>query len=225
LGELELAVAAEILVPIAASDLVVTLHAADHQQLLEELRRLREGIERTGPQPTGDQDVASPLRSRPDQRRGLHLQESLTLQRSAHRGDAPGSSDQICRHAGPAKIQVSPLEPARLVDVGPILNLERQWIRRAQHRHLRSRHLDLTGGHVGIGGAFGTGAHCPGDGHAVLITEILGDLTGSRVGLGVDDHLGHTRGIANQQEVDPAEVSPGCHPSGQPDLAPVVGYP
>ena len=45
LGELGLAVGAQVLVAEAARDLVVALDAGDHQQLLEELRRLRQRVE------------------------------------------------------------------------------------------------------------------------------------------------------------------------------------
>ena len=38
LGELGLPVGAEVLVAVAPGDLVVALHAGDHQQLLEQLR-------------------------------------------------------------------------------------------------------------------------------------------------------------------------------------------
>ena len=45
LGELGLAVAAQVFVAEAARDLEITVHAGDHQQLLQLLRRLRQGIE------------------------------------------------------------------------------------------------------------------------------------------------------------------------------------
>jgi hypothetical protein len=48
LGELGLAVGARILVAEAARDLHVAADAADHQDLLEDLRRLRQRVERAG---------------------------------------------------------------------------------------------------------------------------------------------------------------------------------
>ena len=47
LGELRLAVGAEVLVPVAPGDLVVALHARDHQQLLEQLGALGQGVPAT----------------------------------------------------------------------------------------------------------------------------------------------------------------------------------
>ncbi len=61
LGELDLAIGPEVLVPVAAGDLVVALHAGHHQQLLEELGRLRKGVERPGPKATGHEEVPGAL--------------------------------------------------------------------------------------------------------------------------------------------------------------------
>ena len=61
LGELGLAVGAEVLVAVAAGDLVVALHAGDHEQLLEQLRALRQGV----PAPGGEAGRARGSRGRP----------------------------------------------------------------------------------------------------------------------------------------------------------------
>ncbi|SKT67734.1 Uncharacterised protein [Mycobacteroides abscessus subsp. abscessus] len=45
LGEFGLPVGAEILVPVTARDLVIPLHTGDHEQLLEQLRALRQRVE------------------------------------------------------------------------------------------------------------------------------------------------------------------------------------
>ena len=58
LAELELAVGAEILVAPAGGDLVVAVDPADHAELLEELRRLGEGVELPGLQPHRHEEVA-----------------------------------------------------------------------------------------------------------------------------------------------------------------------
>ena len=44
LGKFRLAVSSEVLIAVAARNLVVALHAGDHEQLLEQLRRLRQGV-------------------------------------------------------------------------------------------------------------------------------------------------------------------------------------
>ncbi len=61
LPELELPVGAEILVSPAGRDLVVAVEPADHAELLEELRRLREREETTRLEPHGHDEVARAL--------------------------------------------------------------------------------------------------------------------------------------------------------------------
>ena len=86
LGEFRLPVGAEILVAIAAGDLVVALHAGHHQQLLEQLRALRQGVERAGLQPGRYQEVARAFRRRTRHRRSLDLDEVMAGQHPARRG-------------------------------------------------------------------------------------------------------------------------------------------
>ena len=75
LGELGLPVGAEVLVAVAAGDLVVALHAGHHEQLLEQLRALRQGVPGARREPRGHEEVAGALGRRPGQRRGLDLDE------------------------------------------------------------------------------------------------------------------------------------------------------
>ena len=57
LGEFRLAVCPQILIPKAPGNLVVFIHAAHHEQLLENLRRLGQRIKRPGVYPAGHQIV------------------------------------------------------------------------------------------------------------------------------------------------------------------------
>ena len=63
LHELELPVGAQVLVAQAAGDLVVAVEAADHQQLLEQLRALRQRVELARRQPRRHHEVARALRA------------------------------------------------------------------------------------------------------------------------------------------------------------------
>ena len=76
LGELRLPVGPEVLVAEAAHDLVVALHAGDHQQLLEQLRRLRQRVPVAGLQPHRHQEVARALGRRAGEVGRLDLEEA-----------------------------------------------------------------------------------------------------------------------------------------------------
>ena len=58
LRELRLAIGAEILVAEAAGNLIILVHAANHQHLLENLRRLRQSVELAGMHAAGHEIIA-----------------------------------------------------------------------------------------------------------------------------------------------------------------------
>ncbi len=82
LGELRLAVGAQVFIAEAARNLEVAVEAADHQQLLEDLRRLRQGVELARMNAARDQVIARSLGSRARHVRRLDLVEALARQDS-----------------------------------------------------------------------------------------------------------------------------------------------
>ena len=79
LGKVWLAVGAEILVAKAAGDLEVAVDPTDHQQLLEQLRRLRQGVEATAA--ARNQIVSGALRRRQGQQRRLDLDKAFGIEK------------------------------------------------------------------------------------------------------------------------------------------------
>ena len=75
LGELRLPVGPEVLVAVAPRDLEVLLQSGDHQQLLEQLRGLRQCVPVTRLQAHRHQEVAGTFGRRARQGRRLHLHE------------------------------------------------------------------------------------------------------------------------------------------------------
>jgi hypothetical protein len=84
LGELRLAVGAQVLVPETAHDLVVAVEARDHQQLFEDLWRLWQGEELARMRTRGHQIVARALRCRLGKHRRLEIDEAVVIQVGAH---------------------------------------------------------------------------------------------------------------------------------------------
>ena len=126
LGELGLAVGAEVLVAEAARDLEVALEAADHQQLLEQLRRLRQRVPGAADQPAGHEEVARALGRRAGQDRRLDLEEVALGEVVADRLDHVVAQDHHVAHAVLAQVEVAvaqaQLLPHRLV----LVDLERR---------------------------------------------------------------------------------------------------
>ena len=75
LGKLRLAVGAQVFVAETAHDLKIFIEAGDHQNLLEHLRRLRQGIKRPRLHAAGHEIVARPFRRRPRHERAFQSQK------------------------------------------------------------------------------------------------------------------------------------------------------
>ena len=84
LRELQLAVGAQVLVAEAARDLEVAVEAGDHQDLLEDLRRLRQRVELARMHAAGDQKIARALGRGLGQDRRFDLEKSLLAQAFAN---------------------------------------------------------------------------------------------------------------------------------------------
>ena len=162
-----MAIGAEVLIAVTAGDLVIALHAGHHEQLLEQLRALRQRVERAGLQPGRDQEVARPLRCGPGQRGCLNLDEVVGCQHVPGSGiDAGAQPERIARSAVSAHIQVAVLQPGFLAC--RLIELEGQGGALPQHRQRYRVDLDVAGRDIRIGIALGADLHDTGDGEAEL---------------------------------------------------------
>ena len=151
LPELELPVGAEILVAPARRNLVVAVEAADHRQLLEELRRLRERVEPSRLQPDGHEEVAGALGRALRHARCPHVDEAELVHLAADRADDRVVEAQVALHALAAHVQIPVPEPQDLVDA-LVADLERQRVRRGEDAEHVDLHFDLTCREIRIDG-------------------------------------------------------------------------
>ena len=219
LGELGLTVGAEVLIPVAAGDLVVALHTGDHEQLLEQLRALRQGVPGARCQTSRDQEVAGSLRGGAGQGGGLDLHEVMGVQDPASGLADLGTQADGVLHGTAPQVEVAVTQPGLLADLSGVLgvvgDLEGQRRGGVENLDVGDDDLDLAGGQVRVGVALGPGAHLTGDGQDVLGAQVVGDLL-------PDDDLGDTRGVPQVDEGHASVVTPSVHPSGEGhDLADV----
>ena len=170
LHELELAVGPQVLVAQAAGDLEVAVEAPDHEQLLEQLGALGQGIERARLQPRGDDEVPCPLGCRRDQHRGLDLDEALLLHGAADGAVHHRPHAQVVLHPWAAKVDVAMAQAHGLVGLDAVGDRERRRLGRRQHLDGAVAHLDLACGQVGVLGALGAQPHRALDPQDVLRT-------------------------------------------------------
>ena len=223
LGELGLPVGAEVLVAVAAGDLVVALHAGHHEQLLEQLRALRQGVPGAGRQARGHEEVAGALGGRPGQRGGLDLDEVAGLEHPpGRRRDLGAQPDGVPGRVGAraAQVEVAVLEPGLLADGDPLVDLERQRRRGVEHLDQAGHDLDLAGGQVGVDVALVASGHLADDLDDVLAAQIV---RGTGEHLVARDDLHDAAGVAQVDEGHTPVITPLRHPPGEGDGLAGVG--
>jgi len=150
LGELRLAVAALILVAEAAGDLEVALVAGHHQELLELLGTLGQGIELAGMHATGHQVVARAFRRGLEQDRRLDFHEAFAIQEVADVLDHAVAQDDVALHPLAAQIQVTVLEPQGFIQFIVAEDEEGRGLGRVENDDCARFDLDRAGIHGGI---------------------------------------------------------------------------
>ena len=176
LGEFRLAVRAEVLIAVAAGDLVVLLEAAHLQELLEKLRGLRQGVPGTRRQACGDHEVAGAFRRRTRQRGGLDLNKAVLVEQLACHAVGFGAQAQVPGGARAAQVQVAVLEACFLAHLDVLVDLEGQRIGGVEDGHLLGNDLDLAGGQCRVFIALGALGNRTDDLEHVLVAEPVEDL-------------------------------------------------
>ena len=221
LGELGLTVGAQVLVAKAAGDLVVAIHAAHHQELLEQLRGLRQREEVPGVGTARHEVVARALGGRPRQHRRVDLDEALRVEAAAERADDPGAKAHAFLHLRAAEIDVAVAQPHLLGDV-VVVELERRGRGAVEDLELVPEDLDLPGRHLGIDRALGSDPNPTGDAQHELVPDLLG--AGEGIGaVGIEDRLHHAGVVAKIDEDHPAVIAPAMRPAAEGDFLADLG--
>ena len=214
LRELGLAVGTQVLVAKAARDLEVALVAADHQQLLEQLRRLRQRVEGSVLHARGDEEVARALGRRARQGRRLDLEEVLRRQSLADRPHDLVAQHERLDHVAAAQVERAVAQAQRLVERDVLVERKRRRLRLGQQLHVADLQLDRAGREVGVDVALLAQHDVAGDADDVLAAQPLGG--GEQLGpvLGMKDELQQSRAVAQVDEDQPAVVAAAVHPAG-----------
>ena len=124
LREFGLAVGAQILVAEAAHDLIVAVEARDHEQLLVDLRGLRQGEELARMRAARHQVIARAFRRRLGEHRRLDIDETRIIQIVAHGARNAMPQQQPLAHLFAAQVEIAKAQAHLLADV--FIELERQ---------------------------------------------------------------------------------------------------
>ena len=158
-----LSVRPQVLIPEGPRDLVIALETGDHEELLEQLRRLRQRVELSGLQPARDQEVASSLRRAFGQYRRLDIHEAPFAQIVAHRAHHLMSEHQVAQHAGAPQVDIAVPEAQSLVDVDIVFDEERRRLGCGEYLQIRGDDFHLACGQVRVDAFGGPGDDLAGD--------------------------------------------------------------
>ena len=139
-----------ILVAETRRNLEIAIKPRHHQQLLEHLRRLGEGVEFAGMNTARHQIVACALGAARGQDRRLELSEPLPDHALADAGDDIRAQDDIRVQSLTTQIEIAVFKPDFFGIFGLAKHRHRQFRRRRLHNNIRRAHFDLARRQPGI---------------------------------------------------------------------------
>ena len=217
LGELGLAVGAQILVAEAARDLEVAVHAGDHEDLLKQLRRLRQGVEFAGMDAAGNEIIARAFG------RGTRHEWRLDFKKSlAGEILASGEGDfvahlEVVLHLGTAQVEIAILEADFFVGDCVVGWRERRNPGLIQDTQFVGDDFYFAGGHFGIDDVFAAEAHLADGGDDVLGAGLLGlRVCGGALVL-VENDLREAVAVAEVEKDEVAVIASAVDPAEKHD--------
>ena len=210
-------VGAGVFVAEAGRDLIIAIDAGNHQELLEHLRRLGQGIEFAFMFAAGDEEVPCAFGGGGGQDGRLHVGEAVFFHFFAQEGDEVGAKFDALGHFGVAEIEEAVFETGFLLDVEGIGRLEGQHIvNRTEDFHCRRAHLDFAGGDASVDG-FGSALFDDARKRNAGFFLETGDH------IGIDDDLRDAVTVAEVDKNDSAVVADGIDPPAKGNLFADVG--
>jgi len=218
LGELGLAISAEVFVAEAADDLVVAIETGDHEELFPLLGRLWERIEAAGVHTGGDEIVTRALGGGEAKHGGFDIDEAMGVVEVADvLGDAMAEAE-VAGHAFTAKVQVTEAEAGGIADVDVGVDGERRSLRGVEDGDGGGLELDVAGGEFWVLGAIPTSDDLAPDLDDVFVADAGGGGGGLRGVFGVEDDLDDAGGVAEVDEDEATVITASVDPAGEGDL-------
>ncbi len=209
LGELQLAVRAQGLVAEAARDLVVAVEAGHHQDLLEQLRALRQRVELARVHARRDHKSRAPS-GVALVRIGVSMSQTTRVQVPAQRLHQLDAGALHALHFRTAQVEIAVLQARFLARV--LVRVERQRRGLVEDGDAGGDHLDLAGADLVVDRMAGTD-HALDLDH-VLVAQRGGHREHFRV-VGLDRHLDDALVVAQVDEAHAAEVAGHVGPAGE----------
>ena len=223
--EFRLPIRAEIFIAEATHDLKILLHAADHQQLLENLRRLRERVELPGIESARHEKIARAFRRRTAEHRRFNLQKAVLVEIIAHDLRHAVPEHDVLLHFRTPQVEIPIPEPNIFVNLDAVLNVERRSLRLVEYPKLGDDDLDLARRHFRIDRLVRTRANGSVYADHEFIAKRFGFVeclfTHCRF---VENNLHQAGTVAHVDKDQSAVIAPTRYPTRQIDLLAFVGF-
>ena len=208
-------VSAQVFIAEALGNLVVAVIAGHHQQLLEQLRTLRQREEVTGVDTAGHQVITCAFGRGLAQHRRFDVDEAMGVEELARFHRHAVAQHQVFLHVRAAQIQHAVRQSCGLAQAF-FVELEWGCNRRVEHRQFVAQHLHLAAFEAVVDGAVRARTHQTLDLNAELVAQALG---GGKHGgtVRITDHLHITFTIANINKNHAAVVTPTVDPAAKTD--------
>ena len=213
LGEFGLAVGAQVFVAEAFDDLIVAVEARHHQQLLEELWRLRQGKELPGMHARRHEVVARAFRRALGQHRCFDVNEAVGIEKAAEGHRDLIAQTQVLLHLRTTQVDDTVSEAYRFRQV-LVIELEGRRDGGVEDFDVVTQHFDLTGAQRGVFGSCRATAHFAGQLQHEFVAHRLG--LGEHFGaIGVAHHLHEAVTVAQVDEDHATVVAAAVHPAAK----------
>ena len=213
LRELRLAVGTQVFVAEALGYLEVTVKTADHQQLFEELRALRQGVELARIHARGHHEVAGALRRGFHQDRGFYLEEPFGVEVTAYLEGHLVAQLQVLAHAGTAQVQVAVFHTEVVAAVGIVFDGEGRDFAAVEHTQRAGYDFNFAGGEVRV--LVAALGHFADHFHHKLAAQGVGSGAQFGVGIVVEHYLRDAVAVTQIYESHTSHFAQTLHPSCQ----------
>ena len=217
LREFRLAIGAQVFVAEAADDLEILVHAGDHQDLLEELRRLRERVEIGRMHAAGNQIVARAFGRGAGEERRLDLVEALRGKVFAYRKRDFVANLEVVLHLRAAQVEIAVLEAHFFVGDCLFGRRKRGKLRVVQDQQVRRGDFDFAGDHFRVDRIGAAQADLADSGDDVFRANMLGFGMAFGRKVLVQHNLRNAVAIAQVEEDEVAVIAAAIHPAHQRD--------
>ena len=216
LGELGLAVGAQVLVAEAAHNLEIAVETGHHEELLVLLGALRQGVELAGIHAGGHHEVARPLGGRLDEHGGFDFEEAVVAQIVAGEHGHAVTQLEVAAHGGAADVEVAVAHAEVVAAIAIVLDGEGRSLGLVEDNELGDFDFDVASGKFGVlAGTLDDGASGLDD---IFAAKATGFFTELGVGFHVEGELGDAIAVAEVDEGHASEVATALQPATKGDL-------